>query len=62
MPKKLEECIAQVKKKIENGEMPKGSNAWAICVKSTGLKPHKAKKRPKSIEELRKLAKDSTDE
>lgn len=35
MPKRLMNCINKVKKK-------KGvKSAWAICVKSTGLKPHK---------------------
>ncbi len=39
MPKKLVDCVKQVKKK-------KGTrSAWAICVSSTGLKPHKKAKK-----------------
>ena len=44
MPKKLESCVRKVKAQIRKGKMPKGSNAYAICVKSTGQKPHKRKK------------------
>lgn len=41
MPAKLKRCVRKVKKK-------KGvRSAWAICVKSTGQKPHKKKKRGK---------------
>lgn len=38
MPKKLMNCVRKVK--------ASGSkvNPWAVCVKSTGLKPHKKKK------------------
>lgn len=39
MPAKLERCVRKVKAK--GG---KGKNPWAICVASTGLKPHKGKK------------------
>lgn len=42
MPAKLERCVKQV--------MAKGhskSAAYAICVSSTGLKPHKAPQRKK---------------
>ncbi len=39
MPKKLERCVRKVSKK-------KGvKSAWAICVKSTGQKPHKKRKK-----------------
>ena len=38
MPKKLMRCIRKVKRKNP------GVNAWAVCVKSTGQKPHKRKK------------------
>ena len=39
MPKKLESCIEKVKKK-------KGiKSPYGICIKSTGLKPHKKKKK-----------------
>ena len=39
MPKKLMSCVRKVKAK--GG----AKNAYAVCVKSTGLKPHRAKKR-----------------
>jgi len=42
MPAKLKRCVEQV--------MAKGhskSSAYAICVSSTGLKPHRAPKREK---------------
>jgi len=42
MPKKLEDCVRKVKAKNKNSK--KKANAWAICVKSTGLKPHKRKR------------------
>ena len=38
MPEKLLRCVKNVSK-----TNPK--YAWAICVKSTGLKPHKRKKK-----------------
>ena len=38
MPKKLMRCVRKLKKK-------KGvKSAWAICIASTGQKPHKSKK------------------
>lgn len=37
MPKKLEDCVAQVKAKRGGKKV----NPWAVCVVSTGLKPHK---------------------
>lgn len=40
MPKKLERCVRKVKKSGKSK-----SSAFAICVKSTGLKPHKRKKK-----------------
>ena len=39
MPKKLEDCVAKVK--ARNGSRV---NPWAVCVASTGLKPHKGSK------------------
>lgn len=39
MPKKLTSCVKKVKSKSK-GKV----NPWAVCVKSTGLKPHKRKK------------------
>lgn len=36
MPAKLERCVEKVKAK-SGGKV----NAWAVCSKSTGLKPHK---------------------
>ena len=38
MPKKLTDCVAKVKAKGT------ANNAWAVCVKSTGLKPHEVKR------------------
>jgi hypothetical protein len=35
MPKKLEDCVKKVSKKMGK------NSAWPICIKSTGLKPHK---------------------
>lgn len=37
MPKRLDRCVKKVKKKGIK-------NPWGICIKSTGLKPHKKKK------------------
>ena len=42
MPEKLVRCV---KKVIKSGK-PK-SSAWPICVASTGLKPHKGKRKAK---------------
>lgn len=39
MPKKLKRCIAKVKKQKNV------KNPYGICVKSTGQKPHKRKKK-----------------
>ncbi len=36
MPKKLMSCVKKVKA-ASNGKV----NPWAVCVASTGLKPHK---------------------
>lgn len=41
MPKKLERCVAKVKAK-QKGKKSK-VNPYAVCIKSTGLKPHKSK-------------------
>ena len=41
MPKKLISCVKQVKKNNPKGKY----NPWAICIKSTGLKPHKRRKK-----------------
>ena len=38
MPKKLERCVRRVKAK---GGV---KNPWAVCIASTGLKPHRKKK------------------
>ena len=40
MPKKLKRCV----KKIIKKGVPEDS-AWPICIKSTGQKPHKKKKK-----------------
>jgi len=39
MPAKLERCVRKVKAKSK-GKV----NAYAVCIKSTGLKPHRRKK------------------
>jgi hypothetical protein len=43
MPAKLERCVARVKRQgAKIGR--KKANPWAVCVASTGLKPHKKRK------------------
>lgn len=32
MPKILDKCVKEVQEKIDAGELPKGSSAWAICI------------------------------
>jgi len=32
MPKILDDCVKDVQSKIDKGELPKGSNAWAVCI------------------------------
>jgi hypothetical protein len=39
MPAKLERCVEHVK--AQNRADRKKRNPWAVCVASTGLKPHK---------------------
>lgn len=39
MPKKLMDCVRKVK--ARNAKSKKKVNPWAVCVASTGLKPHK---------------------
>lgn len=44
MPAKLERCV----KKVKAQNKKKGSakvNPWAVCVASTGQKPHRRKKK-----------------
>lgn len=41
MPKKLMRCVRKVRRKSPD------VNAWAVCVKSTGQKPHKRKRKKK---------------
>ena len=43
MPKKLVDCVKKVKASRQ-GRQGK-VNPWAICVSSTGLKPHKKGKK-----------------
>ena len=45
MPKKLERCVAHVKASNARSERKKKMNPWAVCVASTGLKPHKGGKK-----------------
>ena len=45
MPKKLQRCLKKVRAKIKAGKMPAGSNEYAICVASTGQKPHRRKRK-----------------
>jgi|PlaIllAssembly_1097288.scaffolds.fasta_scaffold29696_2 hypothetical protein len=49
MPEKLKRCVKHVKDQGKSED-----SAWAICVDSTGLKPHKKKKKDvkKAIETL----------
>ena len=49
MPAKLERCVKKVEKTIKprNPKQSKKSAAYAVCVKSTGLKPHKKSKSKK---------------
>jgi hypothetical protein len=42
-PEKLLRCVKKVK--AQGG--PSAKYAWAICIKTTGLKPHKRKSKPK---------------
>jgi len=44
MPAKLERCVEKVKKRNRK-KGTKKVNAWAVCQKSTGQKPHRRKKR-----------------
>ena len=43
MPKKLERCVKKVK--AQNKKSGKKVNPYAVCVSSTGQKPHKRKKK-----------------
>lgn len=43
MPKKLVDCVKQVKAK--NRGRSKKVNPWAVCVSSTGLKPERKGKK-----------------
>lgn len=43
MPKKLMDCVKKVKAKNRGGG--KKVNPWAVCIKSTGLKPEHGKKK-----------------
>lgn len=38
MPKKLESCVRKVSAKMGK------KAAWPICIKSTGMKPHRKKR------------------
>lgn len=38
MPHKLISCVKKVKRK------DKSVNPWAVCISSTGLKPHRRKR------------------
>lgn len=40
MPNKLKRCVMKVKAKSKGKYNP-----WAVCVASTGLKPHKKRKK-----------------
>jgi len=42
MPRKLKRCVRKVKAK--NRAKGNKVNPWAVCVSSTGQKPHRAKK------------------
>jgi hypothetical protein len=49
MPKKLTDCVADVKAQGKSED-----SAWAICVDSTGLSPHHKKKVEKAWDEYQK--------
>lgn len=36
MPKEFIKCVKELEKKIAKGDLPEGSNAYAICRKATG--------------------------
>lgn len=44
MPRKLVRCVAKLKRRGYPA-----SRAWPICIKSTGLKPHKKKRKLVSV-------------
>jgi len=43
MPEKLMRCIKHVKEAQRNRKKRKKVNPWAVCVASTGQKPHGSK-------------------
>lgn len=47
MPARLKRCVKAVKRTIvpRNPKQSKESAAYAVCIKSTGLKPHHGKKK-----------------
>lgn len=47
MPKKLMRCVRKVKAQQRRNPKAKRVKPWAVCVASTGQKPHKRKKRKK---------------
>ena len=55
MPKILDDCVKKVKAQIAKGELPKGSNAYAICI-ATLRKAGKIKKAPKGAKDRWRLA------
>ena len=44
MPKKLMRCVRKVKAKNRKKPPRKKVNLYAVCIKSTGQKPHKKKR------------------
>lgn len=52
MPAKLKSCVEKVKAKGTPA-----SSAWPICVKSTGLKPHKKTLHPKDAQKVMRKVK-----
>jgi hypothetical protein len=41
MPAKLERCVEHVKASNRGKPKSKRVNPWAVCIASTGLKPHR---------------------
>ncbi len=44
MPKKLMACVRQVKRRQRNLPEQEQVDPWAVCVASTGQRPHRKRK------------------
>lgn len=56
MPARLERCVKKVKRTIvpRDPKQSKESAAYAVCTKSTGLKPYRKKKKAKARKKMRR--------